>query len=849
MGTVFVPIKEWLLQATMIQSMILLALVLLLWLPGYDCFGASRLRIPRNGLSKSSRSSLSMSSAYRTTSKGSQHSLTFEVAGKEMSFETGRIGRQASGSVVVKMKDTMVYTTVCAEREATPVDFTPLRVDFFARYSAVGQTVGAFHRRDSRGDDNEILVARLIDRPIRPMIKEGWQHETQILSWVLSYDKKQSPDPLAICSSSAAMMVSEVPMVKPVAGVEVGLVDGTVIINPTKEEMGNSTLQMTLAGTKDGILMIEGVADFLPEETMIAALQEGHTAIGVICDAIEEFAKLSAGTCKPKKLDTLRISPGNLINDMDAKFGDDMQQALSIGDKQKRGKACAEVETRIKAHYALPAQTRSSSGGLLEGVNNNNNNNNANKKDDSDAAAVADSAHDDDDAASSPVVPVDSAADQVLEEDEASELYSSSNFANSDDGATTTTSVDPLDVKIAVKKLLVRRMRHMILTTGRRSDGRGTEDVRPIDIDTSLLPGAHGSALFTRGETQSLATATLGSKAMEQRVETLDAMGTKRFYLQYRFPPSSVGEVGRVGGVNRREVGHGNLAERALLACMPDEKGFPYTVRAESLITESCGSSSMATVCGCCLAMLDAGVPLKHSVAGVAMGLIMGEKEGDDPVVLTDILGLEDALGTMDFKVAGNVAGISTFQLDIKSEGLSMDILSQALQQAKRGRLSILDSMQAALATPRDMKDTVPKIMAMAVPPESLGKIIGPKGKTVQTLIETHSLVNINLADDGTVQIEGYIQKDIDECRDAIMKMVEEGKNSGSGGRGGGKEKEKKELGPPPEAGIVYRDCIIKGVHNFGCFVEVLPGYVSVCSLSMRLSCRCYFYFIIAYMT
>ena len=269
-----------------------------------------------------------------------------------MTFETGKIGRQASGSVVAKMKDTMVYTTVCAEREATPVDFTPLRVDFFARYSAVGQTVGAFHRRDSRGDDNEILVARLIDRPIRPMIKEGWQHETQILTWVLSYDKKQSPDPLAICSSSAAMMVSEVPMVKPIAGVEVGIVDGEIIINPTKEEMGNSTLQMTLAGTKEGILMIEGVADFLPEETMIAAIQKGHDAIGTICDAINEFAKISSATSKPKKLDTLRVSQANLVNKMDEEYGDEMQEALSIGDKQKRGKACAEVEKKIKEKFS-----------------------------------------------------------------------------------------------------------------------------------------------------------------------------------------------------------------------------------------------------------------------------------------------------------------------------------------------------------------------------------------------------------------------------------------------------------------------------------------------------------------
>lgn len=765
---------------------------------------------------------LSLKADYVTSSEGSQHSLSFEVAGKKMSFETGKIGRQASGSVVAKVQDTMVYTTVCAEREATPVDFTPLRVDFFARYSAVGQTVGAFHRRDSRGDDNEILVARLIDRPIRPMIKEGWQHETQILSWVLSYDKKQSPDPLAICSSSAAMMVSEVPMVKPIAGVEVGIVEGEIIINPTKEEMGNSTLQMTLAGTKDGILMIEGVADFLPEETMIEALQKGHDAIGTICDAIHEFAKISSATSRPKKLDTLRASQTGLVDRMDAAYGDEMQEALSIGDKQKRGKACADVEKKIKEKFSVAASDAEVT--------------TDEEKQTGDDAPVANEEEEE----AGVVDPVNAATDQVLEEDEASELHM---VGGGETGASSSQVIDPLDVKVAVKKLLVRRLRKMILTTGKRSDGRGCEDVRPINIDTSLLPGAHGSALFTRGETQSLATATLGSKAMEQRVETLDAMGTKRFYLQYRFPPSSVGEVGRVGGVNRREVGHGNLAERALLACIPGEKEFPYSIRAESLITESCGSSSMATVCGCCLAMLDAGVPLKHPVAGVAMGLILGETEEEEPVVLTDILGLEDALGTMDFKTAGNAHGISTFQLDIKSEGLSMTVLSRALQQARRGRLSILDDMNKALSAPRDMKDSVPKIVSMQVPPESLGKIIGPKGKTVQSLIETHQLVNINLEDDGNVQIEGYKQTDIDAAKEAILKLAEESKEGGggrggAGGRGKGDKAEKKELGPPPEAGIVYRDCEIKGVHTFGVFVEVLPGYEGLVHISELASNR-----------
>lgn len=700
----------------------------------FPCMSSFFSRISTQ-LRQPQRCGLEMSTDHRITSSNGVHSISFEVAGKPMSFETGKIGRQAGGSVMARTMDTMVYSTVCCERESQPVDFTPLRVDFFARYSAVGQTIGAFHRRDSRGDDNEILVARLIDRPIRPMIAEGWQHETQILTWVLSYDKQHSPDALAINAASAAMCISEVPMIKPVAGVEVALLEGDLVVNPTKAQAANATLLLTVAGTKDGILMIEGAADFLSEELMMEALKKGHAAIGTICDAMTAFQKVAG---KPKKIDTLRVLPPGLLETIDTEYGAAMRKSLSIGDKHARGKSVSEVEKLIVKRFCtdvppvvrLPQQEADPDAPLVDGIVDE----------------------------ETPVVVAPLATD-AEEEDEASELRSATLTADGNkqkiknSAGQSGYNYDPIDVKISTKKLLVRNLRHLILHTGRRSDGRTVEEVRPISIETSFLPGAHGSALFTRGETQSLSTATLGSKAMEMRVETLDAMSSKRFYLQYRFPPSSVGEVGRVGGVNRREVGHGNLAERALMACLPTPDEFPYSIRAESLITESCGSSSMATVCGCCLAMLDSGVPLKTSVAGVAMGLILGEKEGDEPVILTDILGLEDALGTMDFKIAGNETGITTFQLDIKSEGLTIDTLQRSLAQAKRGRLSILGEMKGALSAPRAMKDTIPKILSFMIPPESLGKVIGPKGSTVTKLIETHKLVNINLEDSGLVQV------------------------------------------------------------------------------------------------
>ncbi len=796
-----------------IMSAIILILSLCILIDGYQL----RAR-PKKNLCKPLFSTQHIDGKYKVESENGVHTVSFEVEGKMMSFETGKIGRQASGSVVSRLHNTMVYTTVCMEREPQPVDFTPLRVDYFARYSAVGQTVGAFHRRDSRGDDTEILVARLIDRPIRPMIKEGWQHDTQILTWVLSYDKVVPTEALSICSSSAAMCISEVPMTKPVAGVEIAYLNNEFIVNPTKQQLLNSTLQLVVAGTKDAILMIEGAADFLTEEEMMKGIKIAHNAIGVICDGIEIFNSVAGA---PKKMDSIRELPSELLDEMDSEFGVKLTSALSIVDKHERGKAVSLVELEIVKSFTGANALSGTKKKVITA--------------DPDAPLV-DIVPDEDTIAV--IDDEDKSANDVTEEDEASELVVNINSLSPKKGIPSKrkASYDPLDIKIAIKKLLVRKLRTKILSTGLRSDGRAVEDVRPISIETNLLPSAHGSSLFTRGETQALATATLGGKGMEARFETLDESGTRRFYLQYRFPPSSVGEIGRVGGVNRREIGHGNLAERALLPTIPDPIVFPYSIRAESLITESCGSSSMATVCGCCLAMLDAGVPLKSSVAGVAMGLILGENKNDEPVILTDILGLEDALGTMDFKLAGNETGITSFQLDIKSDGLTIDILQKALAQAKRGRLKILDEMKKVLVSPKPLKDTIPRILEFNVPPDSLGKIIGPKGKTVQTLIESHGVLNINLDDEGIVQIESFSSEKNEEVKAAIMKIVEESKNPkegrGKGRENNGEKDVKVELGPPPEEGIVYKDCEVKGVHNFGVFVEVLPGYEGLIHIS-----------------
>lgn len=480
-------------------------------------------------LSWGMRLRLRMSANHKVESVGGVHKISFEVGGRHMSFETGKIGRQAGGSVMARTMDTIVYSTVCSERDAKPVDFTPLRVDYFARFSAVGQTIGAFHRRDSRGDDSEILIARLIDRPIRPMIVEGWQHDTQILAWVLSYDKQHPPEALSINAASAAMCISDVPMIKPVAGVEVAMIDGELVVNPTRSVSKNATMLMTVAGTKDGILMIEGVADFLPEESIMAALVKAHQAIGLICDAIDVFQRIAG---KPKKLDTLRRPPYGLMTAIDSEFGLAMRESLSVADKHDRGRAVGIVEAAILNRFtrvrnsdkdgvfdelAIRSPIAVESGNGVDDI--------APIPSNDPDAPLVEGLLDESDGPRELMGLVDISGETSPDgdvrsvvtdkdhedEDESSELGRGHRLGTSIDNAPGP-GFDSLDVKIATKKLLVRNLRRVIQQTGRRSDGRGVEEVRPLAMETDLLPGAHGSALFTRGETQSLSTATLGSK-------------------------------------------------------------------------------------------------------------------------------------------------------------------------------------------------------------------------------------------------------------------------------------------------------------------------------------------------
>ncbi|EWM22313.1 polyribonucleotide nucleotidyltransferase [Nannochloropsis gaditana] len=578
-----------------------------------------------------------------------EEKMEVEVGGKILAFETGKIGRSADGSVTVRQGETVVYASACAENKPQELDFTPLRIDYFERFSAAGMTSGSYTKRDGRASDREILVARLIDRPLRPMLTEAWTCETQVLSWVFSYDGVHNSEPMAICAASAAVVLSSIPLETPVAGVQVGRVDGRLVVNPTKQEMANSTLNLMVAGTEEGILMIEGAAEFLPEEVLLDALREGHAAIADICRALREWG---AKVGKPKRLGDLCLAPPELKPLLQERYAKAIDAALKSGNRNAYSASLHGIEDSIVASLGVDS-------GLPDG--------------------------------------------EFLAR----------------------------DLKVEFKKLVKQRMALMVAAGRGRADGRGPSEVRPISIEMGVLPTPHGSVLFTRGETQALVTVTLGNKGMSQRTESLDGSDSKRFYLQYSFPPSSVGEVGRVGAPGRREIGHGNLAERALLPVIPSEEDFPYALRVESMIMESCGSSSMASACGGSLALMDCGVPLKRHIAGVAMGLLLDEAV-DEPIVLTDILGLEDAFGTMDFKICGDAEGVTTFQLDIKCNGLTFPTLEKALRQAKEGRLHILKIMEEACPAPRaEMRGNVMRISQVKINPSFIGKLIGPQGRQV----------------------------------------------------------------------------------------------------------------------
>ena len=673
------------------------------------------------------------------------HTLTFHsIPGQDTEtaptiLQTGKIGRLTAGAVEVIRGDTVLYATAAYDDDPKDVDFLPLSVEHQERFSSAGMTSGSFNKRDGRPAEHEILTCRLIDRPIRPLITDGWRHETQLLSWVLSYDGERSCDPLAIVASAAALYISDIPLTKPVAAVLVGMTpDGRFVINPKDDIMETSRLNLILAGTADAVLMIEGEADFLPEKTFIDAVQFGHTAVVTICQGIQALGEVAG---LPKRVDTI--------------------QPPIPGLKERVNEVMTE---RVDAMYAVVGNKKYK--GTFMGA---------------------------------------------LYDDVVTDLQDE--FPN----ATKT------DLYGALKSLLCQRMFVRAKELGLRGDGRKMNEIRPLTMETGLLPRVHGSALFTRGETQALATATLGDNGMRQKIDKISGLEEKRFYLQYTFPPSCVGETGRVGMPGRREVGHGNLAERALIPTIPKEDEFPYSIRVESLITESHGSSSMASVCGGCLALMDAGVPIKKTVAGIAMGMLLGDKDGisdENAIVLSDITGTEDALGTMDFKVAGDREGITTFQLDIKCEGLTLDTMAKALEQAREGRLHLIDAMEKVLPAPRDnLPNTVPKMTTFAIPVDSIGKVIGPGGKQIRAIIEDFKLSNMNVGEEGEIQLSGFDSELLTKAEEFVMALI----SGGGNGRGRERQERVAYVGPEPIIGQTYTGKV-KGIQPFGVFVEILPG-------------------------
>jgi len=628
------------------------------------------------------------------------------------SVEIGKFAKQANGSVMVRYGDTMVLVTAVAVNTVPEgIDYFPLQVEYREKTSAAGKFPGGYIKREGRPSEKEILSARLIDRPIRPLFPKEFNNETQVVAFVLSYDGENDPDVVAATGASVALSISDIPFDGPMAEVRVGRINGEFIINPTHAQLLQSDIELVVAGTADSIIMVEGESKEVGEADLLGALKFAQVEIGKLVqlqlDLINEVKKEKMEIAAAAIDESLKKDVYNLAEE---KFKEIVYSILAKEERSQKNKELVEsVQTSLAEKY--PEQEK----------------------------VIGEILHD-------------------LEKD---------------------------------------LMRERILTEGIRLDGRNTTQIRPITIETAVLPRTHGSALFTRGETQSLTTVTLGTKNDEQSVEGLLEEYSKKFMLHYNFPPFSVGEVGRMTGVGRREIGHGNLAERGLRIVFPQEKDFPYTVRVISDILESNGSSSMATVCAGSLALMDAGVPMSKAVAGIAMGLV---KEGDRYAVLSDILGNEDHLGDMDFKVAGTQDGITAFQMDIKIKGVSFEIMEKALHQAKEGRMHILGIMNEALSSPREsLSPFAPRLLTMQVETDQIGLIIGPGGKTIQGMQRLFG-VDINIDDDGTISIASPNKENATKCKEYIKKLT-----------------------ATPEVGEVY-DGVVTKIMDFGAFVEILPG-------------------------
>jgi len=624
--------------------------------------------------------------------------VSIEVERKQITFETGRLARQANGAVLVSSGETMVLCTATAGADRD-VDFLPLTVDVEERMYAAGKIPGSFFRREGRAGEKAILVARMIDRPLRPLFPKGWTRETQLIAIPLSVDHKHPYDVLAMNGASAALMVSDIPFPMPVGAVRVGLDhEGNFLINPDEDWLLESPLDLVVAGTEEAILMVEAGADEVPEAVILDALDIAHGEIKRICRAQWELRERAG---KPKIEVRAPEVDRALYEQIRERFGDDLDAATQVEDKLARQEATKQVEERVLAEFAGEE--------ALAGL---------------DPAAA-------------------------LERRKA--------------------------VQLAFDKLEKDIIRTRIAVAKKRPDGRAADEIRPISIEVGVAPRTHGSALFTRGQTQAFSVATLGTTRDEKKLDDLGLIEYKRYLHHYNFPPFCVGETGPMRGPKRRDIGHGALAERALVPVIPSEDEFPYTIRVVSDILESNGSSSMASVCGSTLALMDAGVKIKRPVAGIAMGLI---KEGDDYIILTDIAGVEDHLGDMDFKVAGTERGVTALQMDIKISGVTFDILRDALAQARKARLEILEKMRAVIAEPRStLSPHAPRITQVKIDPEKIGALIGKGGETIRALQEEYD-AEIDVDEDGTVRIyarDGELGEQLVQRIRMLTKEVEVG--------------------------------------------------------------------------
>ena len=635
--------------------------------------------------------------------------IEIEWAGRKLKLETGKIARQADSTVIATYGGTTVMCNVVAAKEANPdMDFFPLTVNYQEKYYSVGKIPGGFFKREARPTEKETLVSRLIDRPVRPLFHKDFKNETQVTCTVLSHDQENDSDVVAMVAASAALTLSGLPFLGPLGAIKIGFIDDEFVVNPSKSQLSNSKLELVLAGTKEGVLMIESEAHELSEKQMLDAVVLGQENYKTVIEAIISLAKKAAK--EPWELKEKDEEIKNLPSKINEDFGKDFIDAYKITEKQKRSEKLSSLRNEISEKFVSE-------------------------------------------------------------------------------------TLSPVLVSDAIKNVEKDIVRGELINTGNRIDGRDTKTVRPIVCETGVLERTHGSALFTRGETQALVVSTLGTGQDEQRIDAIDGEYTENFMLHYNFPPYSVGEVGRIGSTSRREIGHGKLAWRAIHPMLPSKEKFPYTYRVVSEITESNGSSSMATVCGTSMSLMDAGVPLERPVAGIAMGLI---KENDKYVILSDILGDEDHLGDMDFKVAGTSEGITSLQMDIKITSITAEIMEEALAQAKDGRFHILGEMAKAIDKPnQSISQYAPTITNLQINKDKIREVIGKGGAVIREISETTG-AKIEINDEGLVSIAAVDQKSGNDALEWIKGIVEE-----------------------PEIGKIYDGKVIK-IMDFGAFVNFM---------------------------